>query len=49
MRAEIAQIPSVFQKLADSIVLQQFAMLLAIKNGLNPDAPAGLLKVTKTK
>ena len=35
--------------IADSIVLQQFAMLLAIKNGLNPDAPIGLLKVTKTK
>jgi fructoselysine-6-P-deglycase FrlB-like protein len=35
--------------IADSIVLQQFAMLLALKNGLNPDAPIGLLKVTKTK
>jgi hypothetical protein len=23
-------------------------MLLAIKNGLNPDAPTGLLKVTQT-
>jgi hypothetical protein len=23
-------------------------MLLAIKNGLNPDAPIGLLKVTQT-
>ena len=34
--------------IADSIVLQQFAMLLAIKNGLNPDAPTGLLKVTQT-
>jgi fructoselysine-6-P-deglycase FrlB-like protein len=34
--------------IADSIVLQQFAMLLAVKNGLNPDAPTGLLKVTQT-
>ncbi len=34
--------------IADSVVLQQFAMLLAIKNGLNPDAPIGLLKVTQT-
>ena len=34
--------------IADVIVLQQFAMLLAIKNGLNPDAPTGLLKVTQT-
>ncbi len=34
--------------IVDSIVLQQFAMTLAIKNNLNPDAPAGLLKVTQT-
>ena len=34
--------------IVDSIVLQQFAMLLAVKNGLNPDAPTGLLKVTQT-
>lgn len=34
--------------IADTVVLQQFAMLLAIKNGLNPDAPIGLLKVTQT-
>ena len=34
--------------IADSVVLQQFAMLLAIKNNLNPDAPVGLLKVTQT-
>jgi len=34
--------------IADAVVLQQFAMLLAIKNGLNPDAPIGLLKVTQT-
>jgi fructoselysine-6-P-deglycase FrlB-like protein len=32
----------------DSIVLQQFAMRLAVKNNLNPDAPVGLLKVTQT-
>jgi fructoselysine-6-P-deglycase FrlB-like protein len=34
--------------IADSVVLQQFAMTLAIKNKLNPDAPVGLLKVTQT-
>lgn len=34
--------------IADSVVLQQFALLLAVKNNLNPDAPAGLLKVTQT-
>ena len=34
--------------IADSVVLQQFAMLLAVKNNLNPDAPVGLLKVTQT-
>lgn len=34
--------------IVDSIVLQQFAMTLAIKNNLNPDAPVGLLKVTQT-
>ena len=34
--------------IADAVVLQQFAMLLAIKNGLNPDAPIGLFKVTQT-
>ena len=44
-----ASLPETLAVIADIIVLQQFAMLLAIKNGLNPDAPAGLLKVTKTK
>ena len=34
--------------IADSVVLQQFALALAVKNNLNPDAPAGLLKVTQT-
>ena len=34
--------------IADSVVLQQFAMALAVKNNLNPDAPVGLLKVTQT-
>jgi glucosamine--fructose-6-phosphate aminotransferase (isomerizing) len=34
--------------IADSVVLQHFAMVLAIKNKLNPDAPVGLLKVTQT-
>ncbi len=44
-----AKLSETLAVIADSIVLQQFAMLLAIKNGLNPDAPIGLLKVTKTK
>jgi glucosamine--fructose-6-phosphate aminotransferase (isomerizing) len=34
--------------IADGVVLQQFAMSLAVKNNLNPDAPVGLLKVTQT-
>jgi len=34
--------------IADSVVMQQFAMALAVKNNLNPDAPVGLLKVTQT-
>ena len=34
--------------ISDSVVLQQFAMALAVKNNLNPDAPVGLLKVTQT-
>ena len=34
--------------IADSVVMQQFAMSLAVKNKLNPDAPVGLLKVTQT-
>jgi glutamine---fructose-6-phosphate transaminase (isomerizing) len=44
-----AKLSETLAVIADSIVVQQFAMLLAIKNGLNPDAPIGLLKVTKTK
>jgi glucosamine--fructose-6-phosphate aminotransferase (isomerizing) len=34
--------------ISDAVILQQFAMLLALKNGLDPDAPVGLLKVTQT-
>jgi glutamine---fructose-6-phosphate transaminase (isomerizing) len=33
----------------DAIILQQFALELARKNGLDPDNPAGLNKVTLTK
>ncbi len=44
-----AKLTETLSVIADSIVLQQFAMLLAVKNGLNPDAPIGLLKVTKTR
>jgi len=34
--------------IVDSIVLQFFALFLAINAGKNPDAPVGLAKVTKT-
>ena len=34
--------------IADSILLQLFALFLAISAGKNPDAPIGLAKVTKT-
>lgn len=44
-----AKLSETLSVIADSVVLQQFAMLLSVKNGLNPDAPTGLLKVTKTK
>lgn len=44
-----SNLPEKLAVIADSIVLQQFALFLSLKNGLNPDAPIGLLKVTKTK
>lgn len=34
--------------IADSILLQLFALFLAVSAGKNPDAPVGLSKVTKT-
>jgi glucosamine--fructose-6-phosphate aminotransferase (isomerizing) len=34
--------------IADSVLLQLFALFLAVSAGKNPDAPVGLLKVTKT-
>ncbi|CAB4673293.1 MAG: SIS domain-containing protein [Actinobacteria bacterium] len=34
--------------IADSLLLQLFALFLAISSGQNPDAPIGLAKVTKT-
>jgi glucosamine--fructose-6-phosphate aminotransferase (isomerizing) len=34
--------------IADSVLLQLFALYLAISTGKNPDAPIGLAKVTKT-
>jgi len=34
--------------IADSILLQLFALFLAVSVGKNPDAPIGLAKVTKT-
>ena len=43
-----SNLPEKLAVIADSVILQQFALYLALKNGLNPDAPIGLLKVTKT-
>lgn len=34
--------------IADSVLLQLFALFLAVSSGKNPDAPVGLAKVTKT-
>ena len=34
--------------IADSVLLQSFALFLAISSGKDPDAPIGLAKVTKT-
>lgn len=44
-----SQLPEKLAVIADSIILQQFALCLALKNGFNPDAPIGLAKVTKTR
>ena len=44
-----SNLPEKLAVIADSVILQQFALFLSLKNGLNPDAPIGLLKVTKTK
>jgi glucosamine--fructose-6-phosphate aminotransferase (isomerizing) len=38
----------IFASIVDSIVLQRFALEFARKNGLDPDSPAGLSKVTLT-
>lgn len=38
-----------FATVADAIILQSFALEFARKNKLNPDAPAGLKKVTLTR
>ena len=39
----------VFSSVVDSIILQAFALEFARKNGLNPDSPEGLSKVTFTR
>ena len=39
----------IWSTVADSIVLQSFANALSLANGLNPDAPKGLSKITKTR
>jgi glutamine---fructose-6-phosphate transaminase (isomerizing) len=38
----------IYESIVDSIVLQRFALEFARKNGLDPDSPAGLSKVTLT-
>lgn len=43
--AELSEMDAV---IADSILLQLFALFLSVSRGKNPDAPVGLLKVTKT-
>ena len=39
----------IWSTIADSIVLQSFANALSLASGLNPDAPEGLSKITKTR
>ena len=39
----------IYSSIADAIVLQSFALEFALKNGLNPDRPVGLKKVTLTR
>jgi fructoselysine-6-P-deglycase FrlB-like protein len=34
--------------IADAILIQRFVLELCLKNGLDPDSPAGLSKVTLT-
>ena len=38
----------IYASIVDSIALQRFALEFARKNGLDPDSPAGLSKVTLT-
>ena len=38
----------IYESIVDSIALQRFALEFARKNGLDPDSPAGLSKVTLT-
>jgi len=39
----------IYSSVVDSIILQSFALEFARKNGLNPDSPEGLSKVTLTR
>ena len=39
----------IYASVVDSIILQSFALEFARKNGLNPDSPEGLSKVTLTR
>jgi glucosamine--fructose-6-phosphate aminotransferase (isomerizing) len=39
----------IFASVVDSVILQAFALEFARKNGLNPDSPEGLSKVTFTR
>ena len=39
----------IFSSVVDSIILQTFALEFARKNGLDPDSPEGLSKVTFTR
>ncbi|CAB4781679.1 unannotated protein [freshwater metagenome] len=41
-------LPETDAVIADSVLLQSFALFLAISSGKDPDAPIGLAKVTKT-
>lgn len=41
-------LPEMEAVIADSVLLQLFALFLAVSAGKNPDAPIGLAKVTKT-
>ena len=39
----------IFSSVVDSIILQTFALEFARKNGLDPDSPEGLSKVSFTR